>query len=131
MDHIITKEKIEENDKIEDIVNKNSSIEYPALAEGNMRTLKKGDKIQLERRGYFVIDNIIMPGDKGKNMKLIFIPDGKKTNMTKNIKGAIDQKDLAKSKETKKGKDGAAPAEEDGGEKKLSKKELNKLKKKE
>jgi glutamyl-tRNA synthetase len=63
-----------------------------------MRTLKRGDKIQLERRGYFVIDNVEMPGDKGKPMKLVFIPDGKKTNMTKNIKGAIDQKDLAKSK---------------------------------
>lgn len=40
LDHIITKDKIEENDKIEDIVNKNSSIEYTALGEGNMRTLK-------------------------------------------------------------------------------------------
>lgn len=45
LNHIINKEKIEENDKIEDVVNKNSSIEYPAIAEGNMRTLKKGDKI--------------------------------------------------------------------------------------
>ena len=61
-----------------------------ATAEGNMRTLKKGDMIQLERRGYFVIDNIEMPGDHGKPMKLIFIPDGKQSNMSKNIKGAID-----------------------------------------
>ena len=129
--HIITKEKIEENDKIEDIVNKNSSFEYMATAEGNMRTLKKGDMIQLERRGYFIIDNVEMPGDHGKPMKLVFIPDGKQSNMSKNIKGEIAQEDLAKKKTAKKGQDGAAAEEGEGGEKKLSKKELNKLKKKE
>lgn len=99
LNHIINKEKIEENDKIEDVVNKNSSIEYPAIAEGNMRTLKKGDKIQLLRRGYFIVDNVEMPGDHGKPMKLIFIPDGKKKNITEHLKGAIDQKDLMKTKE--------------------------------
>ena len=45
LDHIITKEKVEEDDKIEDIINRNSSIEYSVVAEGNMRTLKKNDKI--------------------------------------------------------------------------------------
>lgn len=63
-------------------------------------------------------------------MKLIFIPDGKQSSMSKNIKGAIDQGELTKKKEQKKGKGGAAAPEEEDGEKKLSKKELNKLKKK-
>jgi glutamyl-tRNA synthetase len=96
LDHIIMKEKVEDNDqdaakddKIEDILNKNSSIEYSVIAEGNLRTLKKGAKIQLERRGYFVVDNVEIPGDNGKKMKLIFIPDGKQKNMS-NISSAID-----------------------------------------
>lgn len=134
LDHIITKEKIEENDKIEEIVNRNSMVEYKAIAEGNVRTLKKGERIQLTRRGYFIVDSVEVPGEPGRPMKLIFIPDGKQKNMS-TITSAIDQKVLAKGKGG--GKAGAAgkatPAAEEGadGEKKLSKKELNKLKKKE
>jgi len=42
-----------------------------------MKSLKKNDRIQLERRGYFIVDNTATPGDSGKKMELIFIPDGK------------------------------------------------------
>lgn len=102
LDHIITKEKVEEEDKIENIVNKNSSVEYSAIAEGNMRSLRKGDRIQLERRGYFIVDNVATPGDTGKKMKLIFIPDGKQKNMS-TIQSALDAKELAVGKKKDKG----------------------------
>jgi glutamyl-tRNA synthetase len=45
LDHIITKKKLEENDKLEDFVNKYSKIEYTAIAEGSIRNLQKGDII--------------------------------------------------------------------------------------
>lgn len=45
LDHLITKKKVEENEKVQDIVNLNSRIAYTAIAEGNMRNLKKGDAI--------------------------------------------------------------------------------------
>jgi len=35
--HIIAKRVVEENDKIEDILNPNSKVTYKALAEGNIR----------------------------------------------------------------------------------------------
>ena len=54
--HIITKPKPEEEDKIEDIVNKESKAEYRAVGEGLLKSLKQGDKIQLERRGFFFVD---------------------------------------------------------------------------
>jgi len=61
------------------------------------------------------------------------IPDGKSKNMS-NVKSEIDAKDLAKGaaggKKEKAGK-ADAPAEEGGEKKPLSKKELNKLAKKE
>lgn len=41
-DHLISKEKVEEDDKIEDIVQPNSRIEYPVVAEGVVRNLPAG-----------------------------------------------------------------------------------------
>lgn len=58
LDHLITKKKVEENEKVQDIVNHNSYISYTAIAEGNLRNVQKGDMIQLERRGYFFVDKI-------------------------------------------------------------------------
>jgi hypothetical protein len=130
-DHIITKKKVEENDKVQDIVNRNSRIPYTAIAEGNMRSLQQGQIIQLERRGYFFVDKI---ETVGKQMILNYIPDGKQSNMSK-ITSKLDQKEVAGGKnaqsvaEQKKSKKAAAaekPVGEDG-EVKLSKKELNKL----
>ena len=40
LDHLITKDKIEEEDDISTIVNRNSYIPYSAYGEGNMRSLK-------------------------------------------------------------------------------------------
>jgi len=41
---------------VKDIVNKNSKAQYSTIGEGIMRHLKKGDMIQIERRGYFFVD---------------------------------------------------------------------------
>jgi len=104
LDHLITKKKIEEDDNIEDIVNKNSYIAYAAIVEGNMRNVKKGDVIQLERRGYFYVDQL----ESGGKMTLNFVPDGKSKNISK-IQHKLKANELAKGKGAGKndGKDGS------------------------
>ena len=134
LDHLITKKKIEETDDVASIVNHDSRIAYTAIAEGNMRNLKHGQMIQLERRGYFFVDKLELANNK---LTLNFIPDGKTKNMSK-IQSKLDQKDVSGGKGKSAGDAAAAtkkkngPAETVPGEEvKLSKKELNKLKKKE
>ena len=39
LDHLITKKKVEENEKVQDIVNHNSYIAYSAIAEGCMKSV--------------------------------------------------------------------------------------------
>jgi len=129
LDHLITKKKIEETDDVANLVNGNSRIAYTAIAEGNMRSLKQGQMIQLERRGYFFVDKLELGANK---MTLNFIPDGKTKNMSK-IQSKLDQKEVSGGKPTAgdaAGKKKNGPTET-GEEVKLSKKELNKLKKKE
>lgn len=58
LDHLITKQKHEEDDKLEDIANNNSRVTYEAIAEGNLRSAVQGQVIQIERRGYYYVDKI-------------------------------------------------------------------------
>mmetsp|Transcript_4806 Transcript_4806/g.12100 ORF Transcript_4806/g.12100 Transcript_4806/m.12100 type:complete len:98 (-) Transcript_4806:274-567(-) len=55
-EHIITKKKLEEGDNIEDLVTPNSKREVTAIGCPNCRNLQKGEIIQLERKGYFIVD---------------------------------------------------------------------------
>ena len=90
--HLITEKKLEENMKIEDVVNNNSKFETIVYIEKIIEEAKKGDKIQLERRGYCVIDSIA-EGDK--LIQLNFIPDGKTKNISI-IAGKVDAKAVNK-----------------------------------
>ena len=91
--HLITEKKLEDNMKIEDIVNNNSKFETVVYIEKIIEKAQKGDKIQLERRGYCVIDSMA-EGDK--LIQLNFIPDGKDKSMTATIGGKVDPKALSK-----------------------------------
>lgn len=76
-DHLITKKKVEEDDDFMALVNENSRSTSSALGDANMRTLQRGDILQLERKGYFRVDE---PQTKpGKPMVLFLIPDGRDT----------------------------------------------------
>ena len=124
---MINKQKIEESDEIEKLVNTNSRHEYTALAEGCVRTLQKGAIIQFERRGFYIVDKVGLTSQK---ISLIFIPDGKAKAM--GIAQKVDAAELQKAKgEAAQGKQkgGKAPAAE-GEEVKISKKDLAKLAKK-
>src|SRR5271169_6777342 len=55
-DHLITKDKLEEGDNIEDYANMDSVSYLEAVGDINLRTLPKGSIIQFERKGYFRLD---------------------------------------------------------------------------
>ncbi|EOA19732.1 hypothetical protein CARUB_v10003812mg [Capsella rubella] len=74
-DYLITKKKLEDDDEVADFVNPNTKKETLALGDSNMRNLKCGDVIQLERKGYFRCD---VPFVKSSKPIVLFsIPDGR------------------------------------------------------
>ena len=74
-DYLITKKKVEDDDNLADVVNATTKIETRAHGDANMRTLQKGTVIQLERKGYFIVDEVFVRSDSP--MVLFAIPDGR------------------------------------------------------
>ncbi|RZC48856.1 hypothetical protein C5167_017274 [Papaver somniferum] len=75
LDHLITKKKLEENEDFVDVLNPCTKKEILAIGDSNIRNLKQGEIIQLERKGYFRCDvPFIRPS---KPVVLIAIPDGR------------------------------------------------------
>ena len=56
-------------------------METGAVGDGNMRSLVKGDILQLERKGYYIVDKPL--GNGGLPMVLFSIPDGRNKGSTK------------------------------------------------
>ncbi|KZT27302.1 glutamate-tRNA ligase [Neolentinus lepideus HHB14362 ss-1] len=75
-DYLITKKKLEENDELGDFVTPVTEFREDALADANVVGLKRGDIIQFERKGYFIVDQA-----GGEKMEFIKIPDGKAANL--------------------------------------------------
>ncbi|KAM0951971.1 putative glutamate--tRNA ligase [Dioscorea sansibarensis] len=74
-DHLIKKKKLEEDDDFLDNLNECTKKETAALGDSNMRNLKCGEIIQLERKGYYRCDvPFIRPS---KPIVLFAIPDGR------------------------------------------------------
>lgn len=79
-DYLITKKKLEEDDSLKDCLNPQTEFISFALGDANLSTLKVGDIIQLERKGFFITDSV-------EPLKLILISDGRaKTTLPKNSK---------------------------------------------
>ena len=74
-DYLITKKKVEEEDNLADVVNKQSKVEIRAHGDADLGKLRKGDVLQLERKGYYVVDAGFEPGVQP--MVLLCIPDGR------------------------------------------------------
>lgn len=73
--HIITLLQLEEGEDFLENLNSCTRKESAALGDSNMRNLKRGDVIQLERKGYFRCDvPFVRPS---KPMVLFAIPDGR------------------------------------------------------
>lgn len=74
-DYLITKKKLEEGEDFIDVLNPCTEKETAALGDANMRNLKRGDVLQLERKGYFRCDvPYLRPS---KPIVLFAIPDGR------------------------------------------------------
>ena len=116
-DHLITKRKVEEEDKIEELFNEKSAWSRPAFGDCNMRALKKGEVLQLERKGYWIVD---APAADGKPVVLLSIPDGREAKPATPAAGAapaaaggaaaLEAKREAKRLEKEKAKAAAAAA---------------------
>lgn len=73
-DYLITKMKLEEEDKFSDFLTPQTVFETDALADFNVTEVRKGESIQFERKGYYILDD-----EQGKDGRRVFfhIPDGK------------------------------------------------------
>lgn len=75
-DFLITKDKLEEDDNLEDFLNKHTEFRTDALADSNVTELKENDIVQIERKGYFRVDRAFL---HGISAVLFNIPTGKAT----------------------------------------------------
>ncbi|XP_021566699.1 bifunctional glutamate/proline--tRNA ligase isoform X4 [Carlito syrichta] len=79
-EHLITKPVLGKDEDFKQYVNKNSKHEELMLGDPCLKDLKKGDIIQLQRRGFFICDQPYEPVSpyscKESPCILIYIPDG-------------------------------------------------------
>eukprot|EP00262_Sarcandra_glabra_P015549 TRINITY_DN4809_c0_g1_i1.p1 TRINITY_DN4809_c0_g1~~TRINITY_DN4809_c0_g1_i1.p1 ORF type:complete len:740 (+),score=121.83 TRINITY_DN4809_c0_g1_i1:93-2312(+) len=74
-DYLITEKKLKEGEDFRDVLNPCTRRVTSALGDSNMRNLKQGDILQLERKGYFRCDvPFVRPS---KPIVLFAIPDGR------------------------------------------------------
>lgn len=75
LDYLILKKKLEKDDDFVKVLNPVTRWEIPTLGDANMRNLRRGEIIQLERKGYYICDvPYIRPS---KPITLLSIPDGR------------------------------------------------------
>ncbi|CAK6442203.1 unnamed protein product [Pipistrellus nathusii] len=79
-EHLITKPVLGKDEDFKQYVNKNSKHEELMLGDPCLKDLKKGDIIQLQRRGFFICDQPYEPVSPHSCREapcvLIYIPDG-------------------------------------------------------
>ncbi|KAJ1685513.1 hypothetical protein LUZ63_016903 [Rhynchospora breviuscula] len=74
-DYLIKKKKLEEGEDFLDNLNPVTRKETSAVGDSNMRNLKQGEVIQLERKGYYRCDSPFLRNSKP--IVLFSIPDGR------------------------------------------------------
>lgn len=79
-DNLVTKDKLDEEDKFEDFINPNTLATTEAFGDPGLKTLQEHDVIQLERRGYYRVDRPYIAEDKP--IILFMVPDGKEKAMS-------------------------------------------------
>ncbi|XP_077941016.1 bifunctional glutamate/proline--tRNA ligase isoform X2 [Gasterosteus aculeatus] len=77
---LISKAVITKDDDFKEYINKNSKLEEKMLGDPCLQSLKKGDIIQLQRRGFYICDQPYEPVSpnscKESPCVLLYIPDG-------------------------------------------------------
>lgn len=74
-DYLITKDKLDEGDELENFLNPKTRVITDAVADCNVAELKEDDIIQFDRKGYFRIDKAYKHGEP---VRAFLIPTGKK-----------------------------------------------------
>ncbi|KAJ1951480.1 glutamate--tRNA ligase [Linderina macrospora] len=97
-DYLITKKKLEEDDSVEDVLTPVSEFKETAIVDAGVAELPRESIIQLERRGYYIVDKTAAEG-----LMLIRIPDGKASSMASKHKEDPAAKKVKKEKDTTKG----------------------------
>ncbi|ESO85454.1 hypothetical protein LOTGIDRAFT_154947 [Lottia gigantea] len=84
-DHIITKPVLAKDEDFKSYINTDSKKEEVMLGDPCLSSLKKGDMIQLQRRGYYICDQPYQPisanTGKASPCVLLSIPDGHQKEM--------------------------------------------------
>ncbi|KAK8671449.1 hypothetical protein V6N13_038045 [Hibiscus sabdariffa] len=80
-DYLITKKKLEEGEDFLDVLNPCTKKEIAAVGDSNMRNLKQGEILQLERKGYYRCDVPFIRSSKP--VVLFAIPDGRQQSVSK------------------------------------------------
>jgi glutamyl-tRNA synthetase len=75
-DHLITKNKLEKEDTLEDFLEPNTEFRTQAFADCNVTELSRGAIIQFERKGYYKLDVAYKSGE-GSRMVFFDISSGK------------------------------------------------------
>ncbi|KIP08865.1 hypothetical protein PHLGIDRAFT_103677 [Phlebiopsis gigantea 11061_1 CR5-6] len=92
-DYLITKKKLEEEDDVKDFVTPSSEFREAALADANVKELKKGDIIQFERKGYYIFDGVASDG----RHEFINIPDGRAASIASKASAAPEASKKARA----------------------------------
>ncbi|XP_053376330.1 bifunctional glutamate/proline--tRNA ligase-like [Mercenaria mercenaria] len=107
-DHIITKAILGKEEDFKEYVNKNSKEELTMMGDPYLATLKKGDIIQLQRRGYYICDQPYEPVSRytGKESPcvLFLIPDGHTKEMPTSGSKHKEEPSKKEKAQSKKGK---------------------------
>ena len=74
-DNLISKEKLEDDENFQDFINPNTLATTNVIGDFGLKTLQKDEIIQLERRGYYRVDQPYVSEEK--SLSLFMIPDGK------------------------------------------------------
>ncbi len=73
-DYLITKKKLEEEDTLDDCLTPVTEFVTEAVGDANLVAVKRGEIIQIERKGFFIVD---VEASATEPLHLIAIPDGK------------------------------------------------------
>ncbi|XP_075451697.1 bifunctional glutamate/proline--tRNA ligase isoform X1 [Ascaphus truei] len=107
-DHLITKPVLGREEDFKHYVNRSSKQEEVMLGDPCLKSLKKGDIIQLQRRGFYICDEPYEPisphSCKESPCVLIYIPDGHTKEMPTSGSKEKTKADTVKKETSSKGK---------------------------
>ncbi len=98
-DHIIAKAILDKDEDFKKYADHQTEYVFDVLGDNEMRNLKKGDIIQISRRGYYIVDQAFVSNSKteggvlgGEALILFNIPEGNKRESPTSYMSITNQK---------------------------------------